>query len=415
MSRSAKHLTKSTALTTTSALAALGLIGGVLACADQQPTGVQSARAPRAPSRAVVVADRPVLTLAQDADGAYLLDRACDVFIGEQVVLPPDAPATKYEHQALVQLAPGSKVRLVGDAAMQASGSKTFTCDATDRNADGTPVLDANGNPQPVIDPVTLHPAKGNGPEINTDGIDFDLNGYSIASAPGADVLTGDPTLANGGIFVSGANVTIHNSSADVSLVSKFGHSFDIQGASPTLKGTVTAGVYNIETTGGLTLRNFSGTALIDGVKSVDTDAALGEGLFVRRCGTAKTTISNNYLVGGVDGLGIRECGNITVTGNTIGSNGTGEGITTREATSSATAPTVIKGNVIDGNGTNGIQWGRDSRSTGGLVISGNTIRNSPCGFALNSRNTSIAPLSLSGIGSANTFVNTPARTCSVR
>jgi hypothetical protein len=67
-------------------------------------------------------------------------------------------------------------------------------------------------------------------------------------------------------------------------------------------------------------------------------------------------------------------------------------------------------------NSTVGILWGRESVNDAGLLISGNTISgHTTCGIGLSNRDAEIAPLTLGGIASLNTFVNsTAARTCIV-
>jgi hypothetical protein len=388
----------------------------MVACSDQS-TGVRGLR-PAGANRAVAVTARPTYTPPQDADGTYLLDRVCDVFIGEQAGLVP-APQM-YEHQTVIAVPAGSKVKLVGDAAMQASGSKKFTCDATDRNADGSPNLDANGQPQAVIEPTTLHPGRGDGPQINTDGIDLDLNGYSIESLPSAADLTGDITLANIAFFVSGANVKVRNTAvvgADgvtgVSTISRFGHSLDLQGASSTVQGAKVGDVYNFVTTGGVALRNHSGVSLIDQIKSADPDVG-GQGIIVRRCAAgSKSTVSNSYFLGGSEAAFIRECSGVTFENNFLSSGGTGDGLTTREAVSTTATPIVIRGNTVANNLLSGIIWGRDSRNNGGLVISGNKVSTwGECGIRVASRGATIAPLTLASITAGNTFDRTTTRVC---
>jgi hypothetical protein len=395
---------------TTSALTAFGLLATMVACSDQ-PTAIGGMR-PTTANRAVAVTARPRYTPPQDASGAYLLDRVCDVFIGEQVGLVP-APQM-YEHQLVVDVPVGAKVKLVGDAAMQASGSRKFTCDATDRDAQGNAILDANGRPQAVIEPATLHPAKGDGPQINTDGVELDLNGYSIESLPSAADLTGDITLANIAFFISGANVTLRNSATDVSLISRFGHSVDAQGVSTKILGQVVGGVYNFETTGGVALRNHSGTALIDGIKSVDTDPVNGQGIIVRRCAAgSSSTVRNSYFVGGAQGAFIRECSGVTFENNFLGSNGSGDGLTTRQAISTTAAPIVIRGNTVENNLLSGIVWGRDSRNNGGLVISGNKVSTwGECGIRLATNKTTIAPLTVASVTAANSFLTAGTKVC---
>jgi hypothetical protein len=406
-----RHITAST-------LTALGLIATMVACSDQ-PTAVGGMRPTARPSRAVAVAERARYTPPQDpATGEYLLDRVCDVFIGEQVIVAPDPIPEKYAHQVFIDVPAGSKIKLVGTAEMQAAGSKKFTCDATDRNADGSPNLDANGQPQAVIEPTTLHPARGDGPQINTDRIDFDLNGYSIESLPSAADLTGDPLFANISFLITGANVTLRNASAEKSLISRFGHSIDAQGASTQilgkLVGDVVTGDYNLETTGGVALRNHSGIALIDGVKSVDP-AVDGQGILVRRCAAgSKSTIRNSHFVGGAEGVFIRECSGVTFDNNYFSSNGQGDGLSTRQAISTTAAPIVITNNTVASNLLSGIIWGRDSRNnSGSLKISGNKVSTwGECGIRLATKNTTIAPLTVTSVTAGNTFLSAGTKVC---
>jgi hypothetical protein len=399
------------------AITALGL-AAMVACSDQ-PTAVSGLRSATGARRAVVVTARPTYTPPQDVDGTYLLDRVCDVFIGEQAGLAP-APEM-YEHQTVVVVPAGSKIKLVGDAAMVAGGSKKFTCDATDRAADGTPILDAAGRPQAVIEPTTLHAARGDGPQINTDGIDLDLNGYSIESFPSAADLTGDITLANVNFFISATNVTVRNSAAveadgvtGVSKIERFGHSVDAQGTNVKILGDVFGGVYNFQVSGGVSIRNHSGITLVDKIRSEDLDAVNGQGILVRRCAAgSRTTVSNSYFVGGSEGAFIRECSGVTFENNVLGSNGTGDGLTTRQAISTAAAPIVLRGNTVASNLRSGLVWGRDSRNNGGLVISGNIISQwGECGIRLATKGTTIAPLTVAGITAANTFDRTTTRVC---
>jgi hypothetical protein len=401
----------------TSALALLGL-ATMVACSDQATT--VSGLRPSGPKRAVAVAARPRYTPPQDADGTYLLDRVCDIFIGEQAGLVP-APQM-YEHQLVVDVPVGAKIKLVGDAAMQASGSKQFTCDATDRDAQGNAILDANGQPQAVIEPTTLHPGRGDGPSINTDGVELDLNGYGILSQPSAADLTGDITLANINFLITGTDITVRNSAvvgADgitgVAKIERFGHSIDAQGTNVKFLGEVFGGVYNIQVSGGVSVRNHSGVTLVDKIRSEDLDAVNGQGIVVRRCAAgSRTTISNSYFVGGSEGAFIRECSGVTFENNFLGSNGTGDGLTTRQAISTTAAPVILRGNTVANNLRSGLVWGRDSRNNGGLVISGNKISQwGECGVRLAAKNTSFAPLTVAGITAANTFDRTtPPRVC---
>jgi hypothetical protein len=402
-----------------SAFSVLGLFA-MTACSDQSTTA-PGLRPTGAPSRAVVVDARPTYTPPQDAGGTYLLDRVCDVFIGEVAGLLPAETPQKYEHQTVVVVPVGSKIKLVGTAAMQASGSKKFTCDATDRDDKGNANLATNGQPQAVIDPVTLHAARGDGPGIHTDGIDLDLNGYSIESLPSAADLTGDPAFANIAMLMTGSNVTLRNSAVvgedgvtGVSTISRFGHSFDAQGASITIRGEKFGEVYNLVTTGGVALRNHSGVSLIDKIKSVD-DQVDGQGIIVRRCAAgSKSTVSNSYFVGGAEAAFIRECSGVTFENNYLGSNGLGAGITTRQATSTAAAPIIIRGNTVANNLASGIVWGRDSRNNNAsLVISGNTVSAwGECGIRISTKGTTFAPLTVASLTAANTFTTSGTRVC---
>jgi hypothetical protein len=411
MQYNTRHVTAST-------LTAFGLLATMVACSDQ-PTAVGGMRPTERASRAVAVAARATYTPPQDAvTGEYLLDRVCDVFVGEAPPAAPDPEPVKYAHQLVVVVPAGSKIKLVGTADMQAAGSKKFTCDATDRDADGNAVLDANGQPQAVIEPVTLHPARGDGPQINTDGIDFDLNGYSIESLPSAADLTGDPLFANISFLITGANVTLRNASAEKSLISRFGHSIDAQGASTQilgkLVGDVVTGEYNLETTGGVALRNHSGVALIDGLKSIDP-AVDGQGIIVRRCAAgSKSTIRNSYFVGGAEGAFLRECSGVTFDNNYFGSNGQGDGLSTRQAISTAAAPIIITNNTVENNLLSGIIWGRDSRNnSGSLRISGNKVSTwGECGIRVSTRSTTIAPLTVTSLTAGNTFLSTGTKVC---
>src|SRR3954468_12119522 len=119
MQSNTRHVTAST-------LTALGLIATMVACSDQT-TAVRGIHPTDRSSRAVAVAERTRYTPPQDpATGAYLLDRVCDVFIGEQVIVAPDPVPQKYEHQVFIDVPAGSKIKLVGTAEMQANGSKKF-------------------------------------------------------------------------------------------------------------------------------------------------------------------------------------------------------------------------------------------------------------------------------------------------
>lgn len=406
-------------LASASALAAFGLLVGVAACRSDEVLTPGAAGPADGPSFAVVGA-RPTYTPPQDENGVYLLDRVCDVFIGDDPLL------SSYTHQTLVDIPAGSKVKLVGDV-------KTFVCDARDYDENGNLVLlDANGQPataenggqvQPVIDPVTLHAVKGDGPKINTSGIDFDLNGYSITVFPTPE---DDARFENLGVVVTGANVTVRNSAVvatdesgavtGVTRIFGFGHNLELAALNPTLKGEIYDGVYNLETRGGMNVRQSSGTAIVDKVKSVDLDPIAGQGFEIRRCAAgSRSYITNSWFVGGTEGVFIRECAGVTLDRNTV-SGQAGDGIVTRQATSSTNFPIVITNNTLFENGATAIAWGRDSRSSGGLNVSANRITTSACGIGRSTRNTTIAPyLSVGAIANAQTSISATVRTCTVQ
>ncbi len=138
------------------ATASVTLLAGAVACdrsiEDPQTRGFKLTD----PSFAVVVPEYNRHTPRQNANGVYLLDRVCDVFIGDPQFEAPEIPQ-KYAHQTVIDVLPGSRIRVVGTPEMKRAGSKTFVCDARDDNG------------QPLIDPISLHAAKGDGPQIFTD------------------------------------------------------------------------------------------------------------------------------------------------------------------------------------------------------------------------------------------------------
>ncbi|MFN2564252.1 MAG: right-handed parallel beta-helix repeat-containing protein [Gemmatimonadaceae bacterium] len=408
-------------------LAAVTLLG---AAACDRPVESVSGLKPVGPNFATALAEgeamRRIVLTERDETGAYLLNRVCDVFIGEPVVDPVDGAPQRYDHQVVVELpadAPANPtIKLVGDAAMQASGSKLFTCDAVDRDADGNPILDANGQEQPVIDPVTLHAAKGDAPQVTTNGVTLDLNGYSITVSP----AFGDPgkeAFENIGVVLAGEDQTLTNSANEVSKIYGFGHNVDIEAVRPKVLGkrwdgdgdpTTVDWVYNIETRGGFGIRLSDGPALIDQVKSVNLDPVEGQGFEARRMSSGILTVTNSHFEGGTEGAFLREVSGVTFKDNYV-SGRSGPGIATRQAVSTSTRPIQILGNTVV-NSTVGVLWGRDSRNNAGLKIEGNKISQyTTCGVGRSSRNTTIAPLTMAGIAAVNTFDRATAQTCTIQ
>jgi hypothetical protein len=68
----------------------------------------------------------------------------------------------------------------------------------------------------------------------------------------------------------------------------------------------------------------------------------------------------------------------------------------------------------VANNLRSGLVWGRDSRNnSGSLVISGNKISQwSECGIRVATKGTTIAPLTVASLTSANTFDRTTTRVC---
>ena len=374
------------------------------------------------------------ITLQLDADGTYHLDRVCDVFIGEPVVDPADGAPQRYDHQVIVELppnpGPNPVIKVVGTEAT--APGKVFTCDAADRDADGALIPDLDGNPQPVIDPVTLHAAKGDGPLVSLDGVTLDLNGYSItvwpalgttARIPSTTTATGDTTVSfeNIGVVLAGSGQTLTNNVAATSKVYGFGHNIDIEADNPTVQGwryaadgtrDVAGPHFNLEAVGGFGIRLSTGTMKIDQVKSVNNaDLELGQGFEARRISSGFLTVSNSHFEGGAEGAFLREVSGVTFTKNYVASVN-GPAIVTRQARSlTATStrearPMIITDNVV-GAGTTGILWGRESTSQGNLKIEGNVLLNASCSIGLSSRNnlSSISPYSLTS-GTTNFIGN---------
>jgi PKD repeat protein len=348
------------------------------------------------PSAAIGVAARPTWTPPQAADGTYLLPKACDVFIGEAPSLAPDPDPTKYAHQLHVVVPAGAKVKLVRrsdypnmtfaplptgiEADEPDASSRTFQCNSEDPQNPG----------YWVVDPVTVHAGKGDGPQINTDGVTLDLNGFSIkADARGETLLVPSPhtgPMDNIGPSMGGARQTLTNSSTtDVSMISGFGHNIDVEADNPTVAGKeISPGLYNIEATGGVGVRLSTGTVTVTGVKSVDFTqeggVPVGVGFEIRRCGARSTAnIHHNHFVGSGEGVLIRECSGVNITDNFISSPG-GVGVNTRQAVGTTAAPVRIANNTIDlaytGQslvGPTGIAWALASDN---LTITGNTIKN---------------------------------------
>ncbi|HEX7051001.1 MAG TPA: right-handed parallel beta-helix repeat-containing protein [Longimicrobiales bacterium] len=387
-----------------------------------------------APRFATVITERVPYTPPQDSTGAYLLPKACDVLIGEPAVEAGDPAATMYAHQLFVDVPAGSTVRLLPDTTLTlpagvehdvmlddtgtpAPGGTVFGCDARDPD-DPT---------QPVVDPVTGEPAKGNGIVVGTSGITLDLNGYGIRSWISAASF--DPALEGVGIAVAGSGVTVTNSRVDgadggpvISVVSGFADNIDIEAENPTLSGLVvdhdgdpaTPDEYNLVVAGSVRLRRFTGTATVNAIASVGPDPAAGEGLLLRDCLSQSVTVTNSRFIGGAEGVFIRECSGVTFEDNFV-SSPSGNGISTREAQSLATSPIVIRDNTIADTGLSGILWGRESVNAAGLTIEGNDISGwGTCGFELGERDAEIAPLTLAQIEAANTFPANAANTTCV-
>jgi PKD repeat protein len=314
--------------------------------------------------------------------------KACDVWIGEDpTVFPAGAEPKKFPHQLLVRVNPGAKLKLgmpapgVTFAAQpqpfpagiheDAVADSKFTCDAMEP-----------GTTEVVVDPVTAHAAKGDGPKLFTGGVSLDLNGMSIR----ADPRHGD----NLGVVLAGVANTLTNShDGAVSTVSGFGHNIELEAESPKVIGKlVTVGGVareNIETPGGLGVRLSSGDVEVAYVRSIDyaVEAGagpVGVGFEIRRCTGGTANIHDNHFVGSGEGVLIRECGTagrpgqVVLRNNFISSPG-GVGVNTREAVGS-----TIDNNVIDlaypGQdlvGPTGIAWALGSDA---LKITKNTIRN---------------------------------------
>jgi PKD repeat protein len=235
-----------------------------------------------------------------------------------------------------------------------------------------------------VMEPVTQHAAKGDGPKVFTDKVVLDLNGMSMKADEGYD--------DNLGIVLAGDRNTLTNSSTvSIALTSGFGHNIDIEATNPTVSGLMIGDRQNIETTGGLGVRLSSGDVLVENVRSIDfsyeAGVPVGVGFEIRRCGRGTATIKNNYFVGNGEGVLVRECGTTSRPGLVVlKSNdifGPGEvGVNTREAVG-----TVIDDNDInlaypDPNdptktkeliGSTGIRWALGST---GLQITNNRITN---------------------------------------
>jgi PKD repeat protein len=379
------------------ALAVGALAAALAACADQaeRPT------APRIggrPSAATTVAARSRWTPPRGADGAYLLPKVCDVFIGEAPSLAPDPE--KYAHQLHVVVPANAVVRVVRKSDHPGATFADYPAGiAEDALVDGGRTFQCNSeDPQNpghwVVEPVTAHAGKGDGPQLNTDGVTLDLNGFSIKADPNAErLLVPSPhtgPMDNIGPSVGGSRQTLTNSSTtDVSVISGFGHNIDVEADHPSVLGKRLAdGRFNIEATGGFGVRLSSGIITVANVKSVDftkeDGVAVGVGFELRNCvAGSEARIRNNHFVGNGEGVLVRRCSNSTITleGNFISSPG-GVGIATREVVGSAATPVTFRGNTIDLSypgqavvGPTGIAWALGSDR---LTITGNTIRSFP-------------------------------------
>jgi PKD repeat protein len=409
------------------AVASSMLLWAAVACNDDSDTNTATGPID-GPSLAVAVQNRTPWRAPQDPSdpSTYLLPKACDVFIGEPSPEAPEpggvvATPLKFDHQLLVvadytdngdgsfgitPIPSGSTVKLVRKAdypGIEWAGAHAFPSGVTDDELrePSSPGFDKAGavseagtvfacnaeDPdtpgQPVVEPVTDHAGKGDGPQVNSDGITFDLNGYSIQAFVSATDL--NPAYDNIGVTLGGANGTIKNSSERVVWLSRFGHNLEAEAENPTLSGKRPNGLsgYGIETPGGVGVRLSSGTVTVEFIRSVDrtidpVEGAIGTGFEIRNCaGGSTSSIRNNYFVGSGEGVFIRQCSGVLLDGNTIGSP-RGPGVVTREAVGRAGFPVSISNNTIDmkllpelGVGPTGILWARASDNP---TITGNTI-----------------------------------------
>ena len=405
-------------LTSTSAVAAGALaMAGVFACSDDPMRPVARAGLGGPRLEVAKVTTRTPWTPPLGSDGYYyivgtvpavdvagnattkLAAKACDVWIGEDPGPFEGEAPHKFNHQLYVNIdplklangirlglpaagvsfAPTDQPRPFPDGVLQdkVEGS-TFVCDAMYPQAPG-----ATTPPVVVMDPITDHPAKGDGPKIFTNGVRLDLNGMSIQADPRYD--------DNLGIVIAGKDNELTNSLDVTSKLSGFGHNVDVEAENAKVLGKRYAtGGYSIETTGGLGVRLSSGQIEVTGVKSVDLSTEVdgtgtipvGVGFEIRRCQAgSNANIHHNYFVGSGEGVLIRECGGVTIADNIIYSPG-GVGVNTRAAVGTTAAPVRIDRNTIDleypgqaAIGSTGIAWALGSDN---LKIVGNTITNFP-------------------------------------
>lgn len=401
---------------------ALGVLAALLAACDSQPTAVvvperELAGLPMQHATPIDYTELekwtpPYETLA-DGSRVYLLPKACDVLIGQEILPLADMPR-RFAHQLLVDVPVGATIKLVDAGAEPYRSMPGFFPPYPNNSSDETkptqithdPVNTIDGgyrvfqcsaedpeNPgRPVVEPVTDHAGKGDGPQIHIDGVTLDLNGHGMFASPSATDL--DPAYDNIGVVIGGSGVTLTNSApigtaskAGVAFITGFGHNIDIEADNAKVLGSRTGSdvdaTYGIETTGGLGARLSSGTLVIDKVKSVDM-GPIGQGFEIRRCVAGSTsTISDSHLVGFAEGAFIRECAGVTLQGNYISAPG-GIGIATREAAGTTSFPNRLLGNTLrnatNTNAENGIVL--ESRSVN-FVIRGNVVDGFHCGIQL--------------------------------
>lgn len=220
----------------------------------------------------------------------------------------------------------------------------------------------------PSFDPATGELLSGDGIAIAAEGVTLDLKGFDIISdsnvAFDADAFGLD--VENAGVSVGARNVTVRNTSPQVSIVENFTANFDYAKAeSSSLAGLKVAGVFNIQIGeshggGGIAVDRSKGIT-IDTVEIIDknTDAVPAGGdnaIDWKRCTGNGNFLKNSHIVGPLAALRYRICPqglqiwntsfstadpaigvgieftrdvkNVTITGSDIGPNGeTGVGI----------------------------------------------------------------------------------------
>jgi hypothetical protein len=213
----------------------------------------------------------------------------------------------------------------------------------------------------------------------------LDLNGHKIVAA----IVSADPLLAPIGLFITGSNLSVINSSPVMAGLTGFGHDVDAGGDNIPIEGTWTdvngdskadpGDGYGLEFSG--VRSQAAGAVTWRGIKSINLDPILGQGAMARKCtGQVATLFEHNYLVGGAEGLLIRQCAGVIVRNNFIGSPN-GIGVNTRDAFGTAGFPNQILNNTIHNesalNALAGISLVLGPRN---FVISGNVVSGFPCG-----------------------------------